>query len=168
MRRLALVGVGLVSVLALVSTLLRAQANPRGQASCADGKVSVDYGRPSAKGRDVMGMISPGSYWRMGADSATTLKTDVDLVFGDETVPKGTYTLLAHFVEQDKWNLVIAKSVGGGYAPEGIAAEVPGTLEKGKDHVEQLTIECKEQGDQSSLVLAWTSYRLSVDFEVGS
>jgi hypothetical protein len=151
----------------VVSTLVLAQANPRGEATFAGGKITIDYGRPSAKGRDVMAMISPGSYWRMGADSATTLKTEVDLVFGDTTVPKGSYTLVAHFVEKEKWNLVIAKSMSRGQ-PEEVAAEVPGKLVKGEDNVEQLTIDLKGEGEQGTFVLSWTSYRLAVDFKVGS
>lgn len=167
MKKVALAVVGLMCVLALASSLV-AQANPRGEATLGGGKVTIDYGRPSAKERDVMGMISPGSYWRMGADTATTLTTQVDLEFGDTTVPKGTYTLVAHFLEKDKWNLVVAKSIGPGNAPEELAAEVPGKLETGQDHVEQMTIELKEDGNKGALVLTWTTYRLSVDFTVGT
>jgi hypothetical protein len=167
MKKLALATMVLFVGLAVVSTLVLAQANPRGEANFADGKVTIDYGRPSAKGRDVMSMISPGSYWRMGADSATTLKTEVDLVFGDTTVPKGSYTLVAHFVEKEKWNLVIAKSMSSGQ-PEEVAAEVPGKLVKGEDNVEQLTIDLKGEGEKGTFVLSWTSYRLAVDFKVGS
>jgi hypothetical protein len=167
MKKLALATMVLFVGLAVVSTLVLAQANPRGEATFAGGKITIDYGRPSAKGRDVMAMISPGSYWRMGADSATTLKTEVDLVFGDTTVPKGSYTLVAHFVEKEKWNLVIAKSMSRGQ-PEEVAAEVPGKLVKGEDNVEQLTIDLKGEGEQGTFVLSWTSYRLAVDFKVGS
>ena len=168
MKKLALATVILFVGLALVSTMVLAQANPRGEATFAGGTVTVDYGRPSAKGRDVMSMITPGSYWRMGSDNATTLKTDVDLVFGDTTVPKGSYTLVAHFVEKEKWNLVVAKAVGRGNVPEEIAAEIPGKFNKGEDNVEQLTIDLKGQGDKATFVLSWTSYRLAVDFKVGS
>ena len=37
-----------------------------------------------------------------------------------------------------------------------------------QEHVEQLTIELKEQGGTASLVLSWSTYRLSADFKVGS
>jgi hypothetical protein len=167
MKKVALAVVGLMVALALATGLV-AQANPRGEATLGGGKVTVDYGRPSAKGRDVMGMISPGSHWRMGADTATKLTTQVDIVFGDTTVPKGTYTLLAHFVEKEKWNLVVAGSVGRGNVPEDVAAEVPGKFESGQEHVEQMTIELKEDGDKGQFVLTWSTYRLSVDFTVGS
>jgi hypothetical protein len=167
MKKVALGVVGLICALALASSVV-AQANPRGEATLGGGKVTIDYGRPSAKGRDVMGMIDAGSYWRMGADAATTLTTQVDLQFGETTVPKGTYTLLAHFVEKDEWNLVVAKSVGRGNVPEELVAEVPGNLETGQDHVEQMTIDLKEDGNKGQFVLTWTTYRLSVDFTFGS
>lgn len=167
MKKIGLATAVLAVGLAVVSTIVLAQANPRGEATFAGGKVTIDYGRPSAKGRDVMSMISPGAYWRMGADSATTLKTDVDLVFGDTTVPKGSYTLVAHFVEKEKWNLVVASGMAQG-KPKDVAAEVPGKLMKGEDNVEQLTIDLEGQGDKGTMVLSWTSYRLSVDFKVGS
>jgi hypothetical protein len=161
MKKFAVVLAGMMLVTALASKQASAQANPRGEASFQGGKVTIDYGKPSTKGRDVMGMISPGSNWRMGADTATTLKTDVDLTFGDKTVPKGSYTLLAHFVEKEKWNLLITK----GSADDAVA-EVPGTLEKGQENVEQLTIELQGQANDASLVLRWSTYRLSADFKV--
>ena len=165
MKRVTLALVALT--VALGTTLLLAQANPRGEASCSSGKISIDYGRPSANGRDVMGMIKPGSHWRMGADGATTLKTDVDLTFGDKTVPKGSYTLVAHFVEKEKWNLVVVKSGGSATNAGDVIAEVPGELETGQDNVEQMTIELKDKGSDGKLVLTWTSYRMSVGFKIG-
>ena len=165
MKRVTLALLGLS--ISLGATLLLAQANPRGEASCSSGKVTIDYGRPSAKGRDVMGMIKPGSHWRMGADGATTLKTDVDLTFGDKTVPKGSYTLVAHFVEKEKWNLVVVKSGGSASNAADVIAEVPGMLETGQDPVEQMTIELTDKGSDGKLVLTWTTYRMSIDFKIG-
>ena len=165
MKKVTLALVGLAT--AMGASLLLAQANPRGEASCSSGKVSIDYGRPSAKGRDVMGMIKPGSHWRMGADGATTLKTDVDLKFGDKAVPKGSYTLVAHFVEAEKWNLVVVKSGGRASNAADVVAEVPGKLETGQDQVEQMTIELKDKGSDGELVLTWTTYRMSVGFKIG-
>jgi len=36
--------------------------------------------------------------WRAGANSATTLKTDGDLMIGDLMVPAGSYTLFCRYL----------------------------------------------------------------------
>jgi len=142
-----------------ISSIAAAQMNPRGKAALVESGITIDYGRPSAKGRDVMGMIQPGSSWRMGADAATTLATEKDLQVGTTRVARGSYTLSASFIEKEKWNLVLSK--------DGAAvAEVPGRFEKDQPLVEQMTIELRGQGNQVSLVLTWGTYRLTADFIV--
>ena len=158
---IAIIGVLICMV---VTTLLLSQANPRGKATLEGEQCTVDYGRPRAKGRDVMGMISPGTYWRMGADQATTLTTEKALQFAKEIVPKGSYTLVAHYLEEDNWQLVVCKDTGPGFRPEDTVATVPFNLEKGQPHVEEMTIDLKKKGDQSLLVLSWGTSRLSAEF----
>jgi hypothetical protein len=166
MKKVVVVVASLIAALPLLTA--QGLAQDRGKATLGGEKVVVEYGRPSVRGRDVMGMIGPGSYWRMGMNEATTLTTQVDLKFGDKVVSKGSYTLVAHFVEEDKWNLVVAKQVGAGYKPQGVVAEVPGELVKDAEHVEQLTIELEEKGDGATLVLSWSTYRLSASIKIGS
>jgi hypothetical protein len=56
-------------------------------------KVSIEYGRPYARGRKIVGGLVPyGRVWRTGADQATTLTTDAPLVIGGAKVPAGTVT----------------------------------------------------------------------------
>jgi hypothetical protein len=56
--------------------------------------VSIDYGRPSKRGRVTFGNIVPwGEVWRTGANAATQFTTSVDLKVGDTAIPAGTYTL---------------------------------------------------------------------------
>ena len=134
-------------------------------AQIGQGTVSVEYHKPLANGRDLLSMIQPGAYWRMGADAATILKTEVDLNFGGTTVAKGEYTLSAHFTDGDSWSLVLSKSPGRrGAKPEDILAEAPGTLGKTQAPVEAMTIELSGHGSNGTLVLEWGNSRLSVDF----
>ena len=56
--------------------------------------ISVNYGRPSIRGRKIMGGLVPwNQVWRTGANQATHLKTSFDMTFGGVPVTRGTYTL---------------------------------------------------------------------------
>jgi len=155
MKKVSFFGLGMAC-----AALAFAQANPRGNAKTSDGSVAVDYGRPNARGRDVMALIEPGTTWRMGADQGTTLTASKDLTFGTTKAGKGTYTLEARFAEKEKWNLVVSKDGT-------TVAEVPGKFEKAQPVVEQMTIELKPDAGGTLLVLTWGTYRLSAPFKIG-
>src|SRR5262245_8931840 len=108
------IAAGLCVSAAVAVPVLLAHGNKPGTAtaSIGGGEVKVDYVGPAASGRDVLSLLAPGSYWRMGADKPTTITTAVDLKFGSSVVPKGTYTLVAHLSEDKKWTLVVADGVG--------------------------------------------------------
>jgi len=57
-------------------------------------RIAITYGQPHARGRKVEGGLIPkDTVWRFGANTATTLHTDVDLKLGELSVPRGDYTL---------------------------------------------------------------------------
>ena len=72
-----------------------------------------------------MELISPGTYWRMGADDSIMSTTQNKLGLGDAVVPEATYVLLAHLTEKGSWELVICKAVERGFRPRDIVAETP-------------------------------------------
>lgn len=56
--------------------------------------VEIRYSQPGKRGRVIWGGLVPdGEVWRMGANSATSLTTNGDLMIGDVSVPAGSYTL---------------------------------------------------------------------------
>ena len=79
--------------------------------STIDGaNISIEYGRPSLKGRTPGKDIDPyeGKEWRTGADEQTTLKTDKPLKIGTLSVPAGTYGL--HTIPVNgTWQLIVSK-----------------------------------------------------------
>lgn len=77
-------------------------------------KISIDYGQPHARGRVVNGALAGdlGQVWRLGANEATTLRTDVDLVIGNVNVPKGAYTLAAETSATGAWQLLVNSKTG--------------------------------------------------------
>lgn len=55
---------------------------------------SIDYGRPLARGRQLLGNIIPyDRVWRTGANAATQFTTSAPITLGGMSVPAGTYTL---------------------------------------------------------------------------
>lgn len=72
--------------------------------------VSVDYSRPSAKGRKIFGELVPfGQVWRTGANSATRLNFSSEVTIADQKVPAGTYALYA-IPEKSEWTLILSKN----------------------------------------------------------
>jgi hypothetical protein len=137
-----------------------AQANPRGEArlSLAGKAIAIDYGRPSLKGRDMLAQAEVGKPWRMGADAATTLKTEADLAFGSALVPKGEYTLTATKLAEDLWQLnVTAKD-------KGKVADVPLAAVTLKESVESFTIELKGDKEKGTFSMSWGTKAFSAPF----
>jgi DUF2911 family protein len=55
---------------------------------------TVDYGRPLARGRELLGKLLPFDYvWRTGANAATQFATSAPITLAGMRVPAGTYTL---------------------------------------------------------------------------
>jgi len=55
---------------------------------------AVDYGRPLARGRKLLGDVIPFDYvWRTGANAATQFTTSAPITLAGLVVPAGTYTL---------------------------------------------------------------------------
>jgi hypothetical protein len=135
--------------------------NPRGEAKAmvAGKAVSIDYGRPSLKGRDMLGQAQIGQAWRMGADAATGLKTDADLSFGTVNVPKGEYILTATKVAADQWHLnVLSKT------DRSKVADIPLTQGKLDSSVEMFTIALKGEKDKGEFEMHWGTTALKAPF----
>jgi len=90
------------------------------RATVGGAEVSIDYSRPSRRGRDIFGALEPfNKVWRTGANAATQFTTPVDLVIAGAAVPAGKYTL---------WTLPTATGCGWcGSCPagKGSCADLP-------------------------------------------
>src|SRR3954451_10510920 len=92
----------LTAFLAIVA-LPKLNAQPGGQRQSpkmtATGKigeanVTITYGSPSVRGRKIWGELVPyGKVWRAGANEATQIETDKDLVVEGKKLPAGKYSL---------------------------------------------------------------------------
>jgi hypothetical protein len=138
------------------------RASPHEQASItiAGKKVTIDYGRPFKKGREIFGGLVPwNEVWRAGADEATTLTTEADLTIGTLQVPKGTYTLFL-LPTQKGWTLIVnkvAKQWGAySYDAKKDLGRVPMKVAPSATPAEQFTITLEAQGTSgANLKMAW-------------
>ncbi len=149
-----------------------AQGNPRGTASVTLGsaKVTIDYGRPSLKGRnvnDLLGQLPAGEVWRLGADQSTTFTTAGDLDFSGTTVPKGTYSLWARKESDNSWKLVFNSQHGQwgtDHDASKDAVSVPLKQGKAGSAAEQVTIKLQKEGDGGEFTVQWGDLELSANF----
>jgi len=82
-------------------------------------RVIIVYGRPYSKDpktgetRKIWGTLVPyGKVWRTGADEATLLITQKQIVMGETTIPAGTYTLYTLPQTDGTAKLIINKQLG--------------------------------------------------------
>lgn len=162
MRHRALILSSLLAVSAGLAATASAQMNPRGEAkvTVAGKDIVVKYGRPSLKGRDMLGRAAIGDEWRMGADAATTLDTPVTLVFGQTRVAPGAYVLRAKKVSDKEWLLKLQKDGT-------TAAEVPLQATAVDPSVEMFTIDLAQEKGQLVLRMSWGTTALATRFTAG-
>lgn len=158
---------GLVlGIMATAGNIALAHGNPSGEAKATLGAatVTITYGRPSLKGRDLMQMIQPGNLWRMGADIPTSIESTAALDFGGTRVPKGKYILLARYLAPGQWTLVVSSQDRLHYEPSTKLAEIPMQIQQGQSPVEEMSIRLSAKGKNGTLELAWGAYRLTAAF----
>ena len=111
-------------------------------------RVAVRYSRPRSRGRTVFGSLVPyDQVWRTGANAATVLETDRDLVIGTTPVPAGRYTLFT-IPSRSGTTLVVSRETtrdgqplaGTDYDPKQDLARIPMTTRTIEKPVDQLTI----------------------------
>ncbi len=162
-------------MIAIVAVGLAAQEkkpplSPPGTASVKfdNGKtITIDYSRPSMRGRKIFGGLVPyGQIWRTGANAATILKTDVDLMIGGASVPAGSYTLYT-IPNESGWKLIINKQTGQwgtAYDEKQDLARVDMKVSSHASATEEFTISFDKTGaSAATLKLDWANTTASVD-----
>jgi hypothetical protein len=133
------------------------------------GKIlSVNYGRPSARGRKIIGSLVPyNQVWRTGANEVTTFKTESDLTLGGVTVPKGTYSLFT-LPSKKTWQLIINKETGQNglvYHPRFDLTRVKLQKHELPSYVERFTMSLNRTDSRSGLLrIEWERTSLTVPF----
>lgn len=135
-----------------------------------EARVVVDYGRPSKRRRkEIFGALVPyGVIWRTGANEATHLRTDRDLMIGKLRVPRGTYTLWT-IPEREQWTLIVNRQTGH-WGTEYDSTQDLGrvTMEVAplEEPLEQFTIAIERSNGSGVLRMSWDTTQASIPIRV--
>lgn len=163
---------GLRAPLSTRATFSMPLSTPRvqGQPAPTPKMVTIDYGQPHVRGREVPTELSKeGTVWRTGANTSTTLKTETDLVIGGVAVPAGIYSL--YTIREGGRTLLIINNNTGQWGTEYVAdkdlARIPLRVRNTVESLESLQIAMVPTDNQSArgtLTIQWGKLHLSTDW----
>lgn len=180
--------VGFVALLLAASTPLAAQqdltcpyrgSNPSARKSPLDSvmfqvsgdDVLVCYGRPSARGRTMIGgaEVPFGRIWRTGANETTKIRTTIALDVGGIELDPGTYAIYS-VPGEAQWEFVVNRSWEQwgreNYYTDDVRAQEIGRVrvprEQLVERIETFTIRTEPLEDGVNLILEWEQHRIRV------
>ena len=128
-------------------------------------KVTVDYSKPSAKGRKIFGGLVPyNQVWRTGANETSWIEVSEDVTINGENLAKGKYALFT-IPGEDSWTIVFNEGwqAWGAYSYEQskdvLRIKANADNESSKTEVFTITV-----SDEGAMVLAWD--RTKVQFAI--
>lgn len=161
----------LISFVSFAQQIQMPQASPSAKIIQKVGltDVSVDFSRPSTKGRKIFGELVPyGEVWRTGANGATVLTFSTDVTVGGQNVPSGSYALYS-IPGKSEWTIILSKNtklwgaIGYQQSDDQVRFVVPAS--KTSKKYETFDIAFNNFTDNSAVVsMKWETTR--VDFKI--
>ncbi|MBS1534785.1 MAG: DUF2911 domain-containing protein [Bacteroidetes bacterium] len=135
-------------------------------------QVSVEYSRPSMKGRTIFGDLVPfGKVWRTGANQNTTVSFSDDVMIDGKTLKKGKYALYT-IPKAEAWDVIFYSDTDNWGNPENwdetkVALKTSAKAVMLSKPVETFTISVGSLDNNfASLDLSWERTMVSVRFDV--
>jgi hypothetical protein len=140
------------------------------RAAVAGAALTVDYGRPLARGRTLLGEVVPyDRVWRTGANAATQLTTSAPITLAGLAVPAGSYTLWT-IPHAGGVELIVNRQTGQwgtGYGRAHDLGRARMTSDTLATPVERFTIAiAPSEGRRGALTMAWGPFRWTAPLEV--
>lgn len=134
------------------------------EATVNDAKITVNYGSPYTKGRDIFGALVPyGKVWRTGANEATTLTITETGIINGTKLKAGTYSLFTIPGEKE-WTIIInshSEQWGAyNYDEKKDVMRFTTPRQELKNSVEGFTINVLENG---SIEIMWDTTKVGFD-----
>lgn len=123
--------------------------------------VTLEYSRPSAKGRKIYGELVPfGKMWRTGANNNTKITFSEDVKIGGNTVKAGTYAIYTK-PEATKWDVYFYSDSDNWGLPEEwdaskVAAQASVKVAQMPMNIETFTMLFNDlKNDEATLGILW-------------
>lgn len=135
----------------------------------ADTRITIEYNRPVARGRELFGKLVPwGRIWNPGADAATNMALSTNVQVNGQALPAGTYSLWAE-PQPDRWTIIFSRAHPVFHTPYPAgrdALRVEATPRPGP-HMETLAFYFPVvDGKRAELVLHWGTVVVPLQIEV--
>jgi hypothetical protein len=133
--------------------------------------IDIDYNRPVARGRELFGaLVKWDSIWHPGADSASRIRFDKDVVLQDKPLAKGEYSMWLIPRQTAPWTLILSSAAHVFHQPypgsQHDALRVDITPEKGA-HMETMAFYFPVVGrDSAVLRMHWGETILPIRIKV--
>jgi DUF2911 family protein len=142
----------------------------------ADQSVKVCYGRPSSRGRVMLGGtdVPYGKLWRTGANEPTIVYTPVALRVAGIAVKPGVYSLYTVPGAQ-QWEIIVNRSISQwgkeNQYTDAIKAQEVGRVKVKSESLskptETFTIRAEPAGKDAALLLEWEKTRVRIPVQAG-
>lgn len=120
--------------------------------------IKVDYCQPYKKGRKIFGSLVPyGKVWRTGANEATVVDFDQNVVVAGQPLDEGKYSLWT-IPSQNGWIAIFNNETGQwgtNYDQTKDALRVPIVSRKHLPQAEQFYISFSPSTNGTNMILAW-------------
>ena len=176
MKKIIFVLASIIASYVLNAQVKTPQSSPRSTVTQIVGltEVSIDYSRPSAKGRTIFGDLVPfGKLWRTGANLNSTVSFSDDVVINGTTLKKGKYAIFAT-PKADIWEVVFYTDLDNWGTPEEWNANKVAVMTNVDaialgNNVESFTIGVNNlTNDSATLDISWEKTMASIKFNVPS
>lgn len=129
----------------------------------------VLYSRPQMRDREIFGKLVPyGEVWRTGANEATEITLYQDMMVGDKTIKKGTYTLFS-IPNEKEWTIILNNStnIWGAYDyhVEKDVARITVPVRTAKNPIEALSMAFEPIDNGAKLYIGWADKFVEVPFK---
>jgi hypothetical protein len=148
----------------------RKSPNRTAQTSIGESDVVVEWGAPSVKGREIFGKLIPaGTIWRTGANEATVIHFDNNVLVEGEEIAAGNYALFTiGSAEEFTFIFNSVSQTWGAFSHDEANDVLRVTVPTGEgDHQEELLFDFHDVSDSAAtLTLSWATATASISIKL--